>query len=559
MLTSPLRRLSSLIFLAFAYFALAACGGSSGSNGGGNPPDRPDPPDTNPTSFTFAAAEGVEPGAKAVSETITIEGIDANVSLAVTVDGGQYRLNEGQFQSGASNAGLGDELTLQGTAPETPEETQTVTVTVGEHTATFDVVAAGDTGAPEAAFVFPPPITATEGDTVIVRGTAEDEWSEVDRVTLTVNHEGGTNDYEVDTEDDFATWQKQVTLGPGENTITLQAEDALGNKVSEEERQSVTVVQQAFAEAFPDDEVAIEKPQSLIFDEERDRILVTDFSANRIVSVDLATGSRSVFLQLDDEEREVGVGRPSGLVLDAPRNRLLVNGDTVEGGSVLGVDLDTKEVTLINSRETPNEDQPAFSTPRGMAVDPSDPEQVFVLASGTNNLARLNLATGLRTLVSSNDIPESGPGFDYPSQLAVGSGGARALVGQASPDGIMSVDLDTGDREVFLTEGEPEGTPELMVRAIVNSDLEELVLVQNIINQELWAVDKDSRSITLISGGEHPHGHNPLGWFIDMELAPNEEFVAGITSRSNRIDALYAIDPVTGERLVISKPTGDIE
>ncbi|WP_347332972.1 hypothetical protein [Marinimicrobium locisalis] len=559
MLTSPLRRLSSLIFLAIIYFALAACGGSSG---GGNPPGKPapPPPDTSPTPFTFAAVEGVEPGAKAVSETITIEGIDANVSLAVTVDGGQYRLNEGQFQSGASNAGLGDELTLQGTAPETPEETQTVTVTVGEHTATFDVVAAGDTGAPEAAFVFPPPMTATEGDTVIVRGTAEDEWSEVDRVTLTVNHEGGTNDYEVDTEDDFATWQKQVTLGPGENTITLQAEDALGNKVTEEERQSVTVVQQALSEAFPDDEVAIEEPQSLIFYEERNRILATDFSTNRIVSVDLATGSRSVFLQLDDEAREVGVGRPSGLVLDAPRNRLLVSGATVEGGSVLGVDLNTKEVTLINSRETPSEDQPEFVTPRGMAIHPENPDRVFVLASGAyQNLAVLDLSTGARTLVSSSEIPESGPRFDAPTQVLINESNGRGLVAQASSDGILSVDLSTGFREIFLAEEQPEGTPQVLTRTLVSDDLKNRVLVQNILSQEIWSVDMDSRAITVVSGEGKPHTYNPLGWFADMKLSPNKQFIIGVNERSGNANVLYAIDLVSGERLVISKPAGDVE
>ncbi|WP_347332937.1 hypothetical protein [Marinimicrobium locisalis] len=86
--------------------------------------------------------------------------------MTVTVENGQYRLNDGDFQSESTDASLGDELTLQGTAHETPEETQTVTV--GDYTTTFDVVTGSDTEAPEATFVFPPPMTATEGDTIIV-------------------------------------------------------------------------------------------------------------------------------------------------------------------------------------------------------------------------------------------------------------------------------------------------------------------------------------------------------------------------------------------------------
>lgn len=549
MLTSPSRRLPSAIFLAVVYFLLAACGGSSG---GGNPPGKPlPPPDTSPTPFTFAAANNVDPGDNVTSEAVTITGI--NTPVTVTVKNGQYKLGGGSFRSNESDAVDNDKLTLQGTAPTIPGETQTVTVTVGDYTTTFDIVARDDTEAPEAAFVFPPPMTATEGDTVIVRGTAEDELSAVSRVTLTVSNDDSVTDYEVES-DDLSNWKQKVSLGPGENTITLQAEDALGNKVSKEEQQSVTVVQQAFSEAFPDDEVTIEEPQSLVFDEARDRILVTDFSENRIVSVDLATGSRSVFLQLDDEEREVGVGRPSGLVLDAPRNRLLVNGDTVEGASILGVDLDTKEVTLINSRETPNEDQPAFATPRGMAVDPTDPDQVFVLASGTDNLARLDLSTGQRTLVSSNDMPNSGPGFDFPTQLLVDNAKNRALVGQSNSDSILSVDLETGLREVYLAEDVPERTPRTLIRSLISDDIEQRILAFEGYTRALWSVEEDSREVTVISGTDVPYSHNPLGRFIDMALAPNGEFVVGVDFDVN---AVYAIDLTTGERLVVSKPTAE--
>ncbi|WP_347332982.1 hypothetical protein [Marinimicrobium locisalis] len=559
MLTSPLRRLSSTIFLTITYFALVACGGSSG---GGTPPGKPIPPDTSPTPFTFATEEGVDPGATKTSEPATVDGFDRGASVKISVKEGQYQLNGGRFQSETSDIDPDDRLVLQGTAPDTPGETQTVTVTVGDYTTTFDIVARADTEAPEAAFVFPPPMTATEGETVIVRGTAEDELSAVSRVTLTVSNNDSVNDYEIES-DDLSNWQKKVTLGPGENTITLQAEDALGNKVSEEERQSVTVVQQAFAEAFPDDEVAIAQPRSVLFDEDRNQVLVTDLQENRVVAIDLSTGSRSVFVD-GNAESGLSFQDPDGLLLDKQRSRLLIGADSsTEGDAILEVDLKTtdRSVSILSSNETPTSDQPSLFSPAGMAIDPSDEKQAFMVRRGSSShLAAIDLTAGLRTLVSSNDMADSGPEIKVPTQLLIDDTRGRALIGQRDPSGILSVDLSNGVREIFLAEGNPEGTPKVYASAVASDNPERRVLTFDGYSQSLWSVDSETRAISVVSGPGVPHNSNNMGFIIDMVLVANEEYIVGLSDpMTSNINLLYVIDLVTGERLVLSKPSGSIE
>src|SRR5690625_7005790 len=85
---------------------------------------------------------------------------------------------------------------------------------------------------PEASIVFPNVISATEKNELTIRGTAEDALSEIARVTVIVD---GTEEYEVESEDNFASWQAKISLTTNtQHTITVSVEDEIGNVRSEE-------------------------------------------------------------------------------------------------------------------------------------------------------------------------------------------------------------------------------------------------------------------------------------------------------------------------------------
>lgn len=91
--------------------------------------------DTAPNLFSFQAATNINPGTMVESNIITISGI--NGAAPVSVVGGSYRINGGQYTSAAGTISNGNTLQLQTTAGNTPGATSTATVNVGGVEASF--------------------------------------------------------------------------------------------------------------------------------------------------------------------------------------------------------------------------------------------------------------------------------------------------------------------------------------------------------------------------------------------------------------------------------------
>src|SRR5690625_4367339 len=330
----PQSKFSVWILILTLCALLTACGGSSGSDpqpephqpppgqstpGDDNEPDDPggntEPePITTPNSFSFAPQEGVTPGELLESNTITLTGITAPATISIA--NGEYKLGDGSFTAEAGHIEPGQSLTLRTTAPNRPDTTKETVVTVGGVAGRFIVHTMEDKEPPIASIIFPNVISATDNTALTIRGTAEDALSEIARVTLMVN---GTEEYEVETEDSFVSWQAKVTLTPGaEHTITVSVEDEHGNV--DAEAATAVVHQQEWGEAFPDDENVFLKAEGMTYDEEGHRVFVGDWNTNSVITVDLFTGKRNEFFKGEGG----GVDGAAALVIDRPQNRLLV-------------------------------------------------------------------------------------------------------------------------------------------------------------------------------------------------------------------------------------------
>ncbi|MCX2794829.1 agarase [Microbulbifer thermotolerans] len=131
--------LTGRIALAFLSLVLTAC------NSDGDRADTKQPPpsedkvqqDTQPDAFTFGAVSDAEPGSQQVSNAITITGI--NTSTDISVNGGEFSINDGPFQNSTGTVNSGDSVVLRLIASADYGATVTATLTVGGISAEFRV------------------------------------------------------------------------------------------------------------------------------------------------------------------------------------------------------------------------------------------------------------------------------------------------------------------------------------------------------------------------------------------------------------------------------------
>jgi hypothetical protein len=87
------------------------------------------PADNTPDAFSFAAVTGADLATEQISEPQEITGMDAGTAISIT--GGEYRLNGGEWTAAAGTIDPGDTLELRQTSSAEPETETTATVTVG--------------------------------------------------------------------------------------------------------------------------------------------------------------------------------------------------------------------------------------------------------------------------------------------------------------------------------------------------------------------------------------------------------------------------------------------
>jgi len=115
--------------------ALTACGGGGGSS------------DTTPEAFSFTALTDVAFASSNESESVTI--IDISTDVDVSITGGTYSIDGGEFTNAAGTLTEGQTLTVAVTADSEFSATSTATITVGGVSASFSVTTLAQDVSPE--------------------------------------------------------------------------------------------------------------------------------------------------------------------------------------------------------------------------------------------------------------------------------------------------------------------------------------------------------------------------------------------------------------------------
>lgn len=123
------------IYISLSLLVILACGG--GSNGGNNGEQPPASGDTTPDAFTFDSQSTKTLSTLIESNTITISGIDQVASISVT--GGEYRINDGNYTAASGTTTVDDTITLRVLTSGDVEQTTAATLTIGGISGEFEV------------------------------------------------------------------------------------------------------------------------------------------------------------------------------------------------------------------------------------------------------------------------------------------------------------------------------------------------------------------------------------------------------------------------------------
>ncbi len=145
-----LPRTSIFHLLATVFFVLfiTACGGGGGNGGGGNGGGTTPNNDTTPEPFSFLSVEEATPSTAYISESVTVAGINAPAAISIT--GGEYSINGGDFTSVAGEISNGDTVTVRQTSSTNNSTTTLVTLTIGGVEGTYSVTTTNVVTTPEA-------------------------------------------------------------------------------------------------------------------------------------------------------------------------------------------------------------------------------------------------------------------------------------------------------------------------------------------------------------------------------------------------------------------------
>jgi len=500
--------------------------------------------DTQPNPFTFTDQGDATFDTEYTSNAITVA--DINDTASIAIDAGAFSINGGEYVTSADGVNNGDTVTVRLTSASTANTPVSAELNIGGVTDTFTVTTLEDSTAPTASIAFPPPFSKTENISVMVRGEAEDDLSAISNVQIFVNEtDSGVT---VDTTNNYATWSVQLPLLEGDNNIEVVVTDAAGNVSSD--AAAVYVSREAFETPFPDASVSYGSIFSLAYDSKNRRIFTSEANNKDIISTELNTGIRSVVPGLEMPEGLT----PVGLELDEEGDALYVAFTDASSQTAI-VSYDIRDWTLINSLTF---DESVSGWVSGLALDRNaENPRLYFTSTTTDFIGFTDLALSDYTVLSSNTVPNSDNALNVPYELLLTPGNRLFVTNRTESAAIYEVDTLTGARSSFSTNADA-------VEELSNWWLGLNGMAYDYTpgkNRLLWviegqvqmaAVDLTSGTRTVLSA-EDPL--NPLINPRSIETHPDIGYALVILSFSER-QSIYAIDLVSGQRVIISK-SGD--
>ncbi|HWV15308.1 MAG TPA: hypothetical protein VN030_07730 [Cellvibrio sp.] len=525
--------------------------------------------DTQPDTFSFASILNAAPNSTVQSAAITIAGI--NAATAISITGGQYAISNGAYSSAAATVVNGQTVTVQVAAPSGINLTTSATLTVGGVSATFSVTTRTDIAAPSVQIMFPTPVSMTNGNSVLVRGTAKDNLSEI--ASVKVNGIAATST------DGFANWQANVPLSLGINTLVVSTQDDVEN--TEQNAATISVKRT----------ITLTESYDMTVDKTHNRVLLPDLVNRAVVAVDLSTGVRSVVSE--ESKSTYALWGPTRIKLDAASNRALL----LDGYDMVAMDLTSGALSLFPTSSTSASENGHFSpgvmdidaeNHRALVVDTNvlkavdlasgarttlpnssdsgnmnllffsdriahDPahNRVFIIDEfGAESVPAIDLSTGLRTLLPH---PNSIANIYKATDIAIDTANNRALI-MYDETKIVAMDLTSGVRTLIC---DLKLERRSFTKSIIAVDSGKRAFVLDVSNDTLISVDLSSGEHKVLSGNPALSEVNPLSnpRSVSFDAVNNRVLVVNAGKRDAVSPSLMSVDVNSSIRTVLSDST----
>jgi sugar lactone lactonase YvrE len=314
---------------------------------------------------------------------------------------------------------------------------------------------------------------------------------------------------------------------------------------------------------------------------------ISDWSANSIIEVDLATGARTTLADNSKPDANNTFISPVEFSWDATNDRMFVLDSG--RGSIIEVDYNSGVRTVISSATVPNRVN-AFRTPSDIALDLPN-NRAFVLDTGYGAVIEVALDTGARTIIGtlSGTFAKQYYAFDFDSVndrlLLVNrydglvemdlSGNTNTIVDKDFRDvifdatseqafvlesdtfagrvlEIVDVDLTTGETEHVPTSVTPDKNVSLDNPFDIEIDpSNNRAFVSDLDKAAIIALDLDTGARTVLSDNTIAVGTSTMSFTLPKGIT--------LDSQNNRLlvldstqDALIAVALDTGARTLIS-------
>jgi len=427
--------------------------------------------------------------------------------------------------------------------------------------------------------VFPPLSSLTHEPSVTVRGVADP--SKVQAVTVSGVAASST--------DSFANWTAVLPLSLGDNALTIDVVDGMGQDMLGVVSGNVERVSNPIANTT-----------AMGLDQAGGRVFIDGFALGHgtvgpwpyaVVEVDLATGARSIvssyfvgsgpilslaegiawdaagsrilFLDASDElfaidpttgdRTEItaspcNIGNGQDMDLDVAGGRVIV---ADYSDAVAAIDLTSGACSVVSSNSVGT--GPALDTVRAIDLDPAQNRAFIANGITTDEILAVNLQTGNRTVISSSTVG-TGPAFGTVFALTFDPVGNRLFAADRLY-GLLSVNVANGNRTIVSGSNPlfPVGTGPLLDRnfAVVYDATTARPILAHMDSDELIAVDVPTGNRTVVSGFGIGSGPNMIA-AADGAWDPTGERLIAVEYAT--LSAI-AIDPDTSARSFLSGPS----
>lgn len=285
----------------------------------------------------------------------------------------------------------------------------------------------------------------------------------------------------------------------------------------------------------------LSRPFDITMDSANARALVIDPSLDAVIAVDPNTGARTILSDNSTPNGTNPFSGPLGIVVHG--GQALVTDETLD--AVIAVDLTSGARTILSDDSRPDNVN-SFTVPNGIAVDSAN-GRVLVVDNG--QVFSADLTTGARTIFSDNSTPDNVNPFTSPGTIAVDAINNRALIADTGIPAIVAASLIDGSRTI-LSDNTNSGPTFISLTGITVDNANNRALVVDS-TTGIIAFDLTSGDKTLVSDATTPNTANTFGTTyrgITIDTVSGRILVVDESK-----DAVFAIEPNTGERVILSQ------